>query len=1114
MKRLITLVLIAIASISAEASHLYGGEIWWECQSNGQYVFYARIYRDCTGIPWNPTSANLQTNHPIGSITCTIQPGYPKDVSPGVGNGCGTSQITCAGQDEGSISEYFFKSNPVTLNGVPPSAGWYFAWTSCNRPAMTNLQGFPCYYLRAWMFPYNDGTGNRNANPCFDSSPEFLEAPKVTTCAGYPFSYNNFAFDPELDSLYFDWAQPLNNGLNNPVTFNAPYSFNNPVPGITNFAQNAGQVDINTSLTGKYATCMKVTAYKYGQKVAEIFRDIPIILLGCTGPLNDPPTLDVINDPLPAPQLTPVLQSGDTLYYEMTVNAGDSIYFRLQSQDDDVLPPTFIPQQITFIGVGGNLGQPLNNPSTCLFNPPCATIQPIAPQSSFVSSLTNNVEFSWKTDCNHLSFNPIAGGAARSQYLFYFKMEDSYCPAPSFKLITARINVVSPAPVPPDLSNSCLAYDPITDEVTLPFVGPTAADTAQNFDYYVVFRGDSAGNFSPYDTINDFAAVNYIDVNPDRSERYYYMKTFGGCGQESFSSDTLSIINLKMTPFPVASPFVAQLEWTDPFGDPSLGTNYEVWRQVVGSGNWQQITATQDTFFNDTVNLCEELLQYQIRLGGACGSFTAQDTFRDLNNQDQLDIAFVTNDAGQTLIEFPATNYGDVVEYHILQQVGGTWTLADVVPVGTPTPYAIPGSNPDVQVEKYKVISIDSCGNTADTTAVLTHNNILLAGDLNPCEATMRLEWNAYKNWVGEVGAYYIYADVTPPGGPTNMGVLMGTNTGDDTTFLHENLASGTGYCYYIVAEDTSGTLRSTSNDECINSSVVVRSQLQYMARATVQIDGAVEIWAFIDRNADVDEYQVQRSEDEFGPWITVGVVPKPTAAPYQVKYTDFGANTESARYFYRIRSETSCGTVDTVSNYGTNILLNVTPNDNLTNQLDWSDYETYGGNTTYSVFRKQKNAGNWVEVETGITESEYTDNIRQFGNGNGIFCYYVTAVESNNPLGFVDENGGPMTSKSNEVCADHDSRGFYPSAFNPNSAIPSNRVWSPQMLFEESSSYSIVIVDRWGNEVFNSVDPLEGWDGTFRGEDSPEGVYFFIVRYRSEEGKMKEDRGSITLLR
>lgn len=237
-------------------------------------------------------------------------------------------------------------------------------------------------------------------------------------------------------------------------------------------------------------------------------------------------------------------------------------------------------------------------------------------------------------------------------------------------------------------------------------------------------------------------------------------------------------------------------------------------------------------------------------------------------------------------------------------------------------------------------------------------------------------------------------------------------------------------------------------------------------------------------------------------------------AAPYEVKYIDFSANTQSARYLYRIKTLNECGGLDTISNFGSNLLLEVTANENLTNQLEWFAYRNYGGNTTYSVYRKLEQSGAWTLLVEGLTDTTYTDNIRQFGQGDGIFCYKVEAVESNNPLGFTDEMGNPMRSRSNDACVDQDSRGFYPNAFNPNSPVPENRVWKPQMLFDADSEFSVSIVDRWGNEVYRSTDSSEGWDGTFRGQNSPSAVYFYIVKYRSEEGKMKEDRGTLTLLR
>lgn len=151
-----------------------------------------------------------------------------------------------------------------------------------------------------------------------------------------------------------------------------------------------------------------------------------------------------------------------------------------------------------------------------------------------------------------------------------------------------------------------------------------------------------------------------------------------------------------------------------------------------------------------------------------------------------------------------------------------------------------------------------------------------LEGDLNPCDARMRLEWNHYQGWNTGVLEYYIMADITMPGGNTNNGVVLGTNLNTDSVFVQENLIPGAQYCYYIMAIDATQNDTSISSTYCVNSSVVVGSRLSYIARTTVRNDESVEVWAFVDGNADVDEYLVQRAEDALGPWVTLGVVPKP----------------------------------------------------------------------------------------------------------------------------------------------------------------------------------------------------------------------------------------------
>ena len=44
---------------NAKATHMMGGDITYECISNGKYKFVIKVYRDCRGIPFNNPSISM-----------------------------------------------------------------------------------------------------------------------------------------------------------------------------------------------------------------------------------------------------------------------------------------------------------------------------------------------------------------------------------------------------------------------------------------------------------------------------------------------------------------------------------------------------------------------------------------------------------------------------------------------------------------------------------------------------------------------------------------------------------------------------------------------------------------------------------------------------------------------------------------------------------------------------------------------------------------------------------------------------------------------------------------------------------------------------------------------
>jgi gliding motility-associated-like protein len=69
------------------------------------------------------------------------------------------------------------------------------------------------------------------------------------------------------------------------------------------------------------------------------------------------------------------------------------------------------------------------------------------------------------------------------------------------------------------------------------------------------------------------------------------------------------------------------------------------------------------------------------------------------------------------------------------------------------------------------------------------------------------------------------------------------------------------------------------------------------------------------------------------------------------------------------------------------------------------------------------------------------------------------------------------------------------PTAFTPHST-PANNLF--RIRHENLQSIDIQIYNRWGNLVYRSNDPEQGWDGTFEGKPAQAGVYQVIILYTS----------------
>jgi gliding motility-associated-like protein len=88
------------------------------------------------------------------------------------------------------------------------------------------------------------------------------------------------------------------------------------------------------------------------------------------------------------------------------------------------------------------------------------------------------------------------------------------------------------------------------------------------------------------------------------------------------------------------------------------------------------------------------------------------------------------------------------------------------------------------------------------------------------------------------------------------------------------------------------------------------------------------------------------------------------------------------------------------------------------------------------------------------------------------------------------------------------------PNAFTPNRDNINDRF---RVFGTDIAKGTLTITNRWGQKVWQSEDIFTGWDGTFKGQKCPDGVYLWSLQYWEFDGEVLyplHKRGMMTLLR
>ncbi|GAB5417648.1 MAG: hypothetical protein Crog4KO_26340 [Crocinitomicaceae bacterium] len=285
--RFVIAILLILSLSPARASHIVGGNIYYDYVGGNDYLFTVELYRDC-----NSTGAQYDNPLPLGvfnaqgNMVQLVNIGFP-----------GSNQIPvvfnnpCVIPPSNICTELATYQILVTLPPIP--GGYYVAYQRCCRgPNITNLSQPDDTGITLMTHVPGSDTGNQ-----INSSPRFNNYPPLLLCNNEDLVFDHSATDPDGDQLVYSLVTPSAGGSSfnpapnpppappyAPVTWaGAGFSAPQPLgPGSTiTIDPNTGLLLASPNLTGLFVVGIAVDEYRNGVLINTTVRDFLFRVFNC-----------------------------------------------------------------------------------------------------------------------------------------------------------------------------------------------------------------------------------------------------------------------------------------------------------------------------------------------------------------------------------------------------------------------------------------------------------------------------------------------------------------------------------------------------------------------------------------------------------------------------------------------------------------------------------------------------------------------------------------------------------------------------------------------------------------------------------------------------------------
>lgn len=641
-------------------------------------------------------------------------------------------------------------------------------------------------------------------------------------------------------------------------------------------------------------------------------------------------------------------------------------------------------------------------------------------------------------------------------------------------------------------------------DVTLTWSTP--ADPGNEFNRYLIYTSPAlSGPYSLLPPISVYLQTSYTHygANANAAPVYYYIQSQFTSGTLVVSPPLDTVCSMHLN---VINPGngTALLSW-NPIKTPDISSStgtYTIY-QNYPSTVWTAIATTTDLNYIDSILICNATIKYRIEITDTTGCTSVSSATGGIFQNSIVPVIPVidtlsVDDSNFALMNWNVNSSRDVTAYVIYKFNGSAWIPIDTVYGINNTDYNYLLSNAYLGSEEFRLAAYDSCGNISPMGAVF--NTMFLSSAASICDRSVTLNWTS-SNPIGTgLAGYRIYQSTIGITGPYT---LLGAVSPGTLTYTVSPLNPNSTYYYKIQAFDSSGTKTASSNRILFYSATPIPPQFSYLRKASVVAPNKIDVTCHIDVAASVLGYKLYRSTDTVSAnYIYLGTIPSSVTTP--IIFRDNKVLTDKNSYYYKMVVVDSCGFDGFETNIGHTILLNAISNPDMTNTLNWNDYSTWLGSvSSYNIYRGIDGAIDPTPIaNVAFGNNTYTDDVSMFLQGEGVFNYYVEALEGPGNIYNFSEN-----SLSNIADAYQDPEVYIPNSFKPSGI---NNMFIPVTTYVNFTEYEFMVFNRWGLKVFSTANIDEGWNGN----KCEGGVYIYIVRYKSSKGEYIERKGSVTLIR